>query len=416
MPKKTWHDSRSETAVALEQRRTIIRAERSPSMASIFAPARRAADSVHGIVYRDETAFCGWPFICGFWTTGAGDYLVAFQKKPANYSDPADINHDEVARVGPKIITVRSRDKGRTWDGDGVQVLYDLGADQEKLFAGLPPDYSNEAPVDFTDPDVLVASGATPDYFRPHSRAWIRVSTDGGHNWRHPILAPNVGLPSVSGHASPLVRPDGVSLLFVTVVSDDGWKRRGAVYAAVEGGAFWTFMSFITPNQDDGAADNDRSLPLRFSGHRYFYARPLLLPSGRIICSVRCQRDPTSVFWTEIFASDDGGRTWGFLSRVNDWGAPGDLVRMADGRIACVYGYRLPPFGVRARISEDEGATWGPEIVLRDDGGSWDLGYPRVVEPEPGRLLAVYYMNRKDDPIQSNGGVRHIAWTSFRPD
>ena len=179
-------------------------------MASIFAPARRAADSVHGIVYRDETAFCGWPFICGFWTTGAGDYLVAFQKKPANYSDPADINHDEVARVGPKIITVRSRDKGRTWDGDGAQVLYDLGADQEKLFAGLPPDYSNEAPVDFTDPDVLVASGATPDYFRPHSRAWIRVSTDGGHNWRHPILAPNVGLPSVSGHASPLVRPDGV--------------------------------------------------------------------------------------------------------------------------------------------------------------------------------------------------------------
>jgi hypothetical protein len=122
------------------------------------------------------------------------------------------------------------------------------------------------------------------------------------------------------------------------------------------------------------------------------------------------------VFWTEIFASDDGGRTWGFLSRVNDWGAPGDLVRISDGRIACVYGYRMPPFGVRARISEDEGRTWGSELVLRDDGGSWDLGYPRVVEPEPGRLLAVYYMNRKDDPIQANGGVRHIAWTSFNPD
>ena len=43
---------------------------------------------------------------------------------------------------------------------------------------------------------------------------------------------------------------------------------------------------------------------------------------------------------------------------------------MRDGRIACVYGYRLPPFGC-ARLSADEGRTWGREIVLRDDGGSW---------------------------------------------
>jgi hypothetical protein len=89
---------------------------------------------------------------------------------------------------------------------------------------------------------------------------------------------------------------------------------------------------------------------------------------------------------------------------------------MADGRVACVYGYRLPPFGIRARLSDDSGATWGSELILRGDGGSWDLGYPRVTEIEPGRLLTVYYMNRKDDPIQLNGGVRHIAQTVFSPD
>jgi len=48
-----------------------------------------------------------------------------------------------------------------------------------------------------------------------------------------------------------------------------------------------------------------------------------------------------------------------------------------------------------------------------DDGGSWDLGYPRVVERAPGELLTVYYMNRRDDPVQMNGGVRHIAQTVF---
>lgn len=379
-------------------------------------PARRVEDAEHGIVHRDERAFCGWPFVCGFWTCGDGDYLVAFQKKPADYTDAADINHDEVARVGPKIVTLRSADRGRSWDAAGMQVLFDLGADQEAVFAGSPEDYSGAPPLDFADPDVLIASGSTPDYFRPMSRAWIRASTDGGRSWRPPILAPMVGLPSLSGHASALVRPDGVSLLFLTAVFEEGWQRRPAVYASVAGGAFWTFVAFITPKRDDGAADSDRSRPLRFGAHRYFYPRGLMLPGGRMLCSLRCQRDPTSLLWTEIFASDDGGRTWGFLSRVNDWGAPGDLVRMADGRIACVYGYRLPPYGVRARISADEGRTWGRELILRDDGGSWDLGYPRVVEESPGRLYAVYYMNRRDDPIQMNGGVRHIAWTAFAPD
>jgi hypothetical protein len=88
---------------------------------------------------------------------------------------------------------------------------------------------------------------------------------------------------------------------------------------------------------------------------------------------------------------------------------------MSDGRIACVYGYRIAPTGIRYRISEDGGRSWGGEIILRSDGGSWDLGYPRVIEIEPGVLFATYYMNTIDDPVQVNGGVRHIAWTRFRP-
>jgi hypothetical protein len=380
-------------------------------MTNRFAPPVRARDAAHSIVYRNDREFCGWPFISGFWTIGDGHHVVAFKKKPAEYKTAADVHHDEVAKVGPQMVTMRSRDNGRSW-GE-LQLLYDLGAPQDEMFAGRAQDYAADPRPDFLDPNVLVASGATPDYFRPHSRAWICLSTDGGISWRKPILAPNVGLPSLSGHASSLTRPDGVNLIFMTAVSEDGWKRRPVVYGSVDGGASWTFMAVITPNADDGAADSNRDVGLRFGAHRYFYPRGIMLPNGRIIASVRCQRDPTSLLWTEVFCSDDGGRTWGFLSRVNDWGAPGDLARMRDGRIACVYGYRLPPFGLRARMSEDEGKTWGREIVLRDDGGSWDLGYPRVTEHEPGRLLTVYYMNRKDDPIQMNGGVRHIAQTAF---
>ena len=53
--------------------------------------------------------------------------------------------------------------------------------------------------------------------------------------------------------------------------------------------------------------------------------------------------------------------------------------------------------------------------MLRDDGGSWDLGYPRTVKLPGGQVMAAYYFNRADDPIQRDGGVRHIAGTIFTP-
>ena len=148
-------------------------------MTNRFDPPVRARDAAHGIVYRNDQEFCGWPFISGFWTNADGHHLVAFKKKPSAYQSAEDVHHDEVAKVGPQMVTLRSRDNGRTWDRASLQLLYDLAAPQEEIFAGRPQDYSAEPRPDFLDRNVLVASGATPDYFRPHSRAWIRLSTDG---------------------------------------------------------------------------------------------------------------------------------------------------------------------------------------------------------------------------------------------
>jgi hypothetical protein len=137
---------------------------------------------------------------------------------------------------------------------------------------------------------------------------------------------------------------------------------------------------------------------------------PLILSDGVILIAVRRQYDGGNAY-TQVYASSDGGRTWAFRSRVNDWGAPANLTEMPDGRIVCTYGYRQKPWGIRARVSEDRGHHWGEEIVLRDDGGSGDLGYPRTLLRPDGKLITVYYFNSKDDPIQFEGGVRHIAAT-----
>ncbi|MEI9852744.1 MAG: hypothetical protein WDN24_19895 [Sphingomonas sp.] len=82
----------------------------------------------------------------------------------------------------------------------------------------------------------------------------------------------------------------------------------------------------------------------------------------------------------------------------------------------CVYGYRLEPGpGIRYRVSEDKGRTWGQEMILRDDAASWDLGYPRVIEIEPGVLLTHYWISLKGEKVNMNGGIRHIQCTVFRP-
>ncbi len=48
----------------------------------------------------------------------------------------------------------------------------------------------------------------------------------------------------------------------------------------------------------------------------------------------------------------------------------GSLVVLKDGRLVMVYGYRLMPSGIRAKVSEDGGRTWGGELIVRDDGGA----------------------------------------------
>ncbi len=385
-------------------------------MAKLERP--RAPRSVrHSVVYRNEAAFCGWPYYCGLWRVASGDLVTAFKRIDTGYAAAGEISHEKLTFRRGALHLVRSTDNGASWLPPEPEPVFRLDTTAADIEALGPRDYSAEGPLDFSSPDTLVMSGGVPALFKPDSQAWLRASTDGGRTWRRPILLPLGGLPSLTGHGSSMVRSDGMNLVGLTLTTEDGWTNRPLVYASRDGIA-WRFLSFIAPTVEGaaGSAVSDRSGPFIFGAIRHIYPRLVELADGRILAALRFQREARSVIWTDIFCSDDGGHTWSFLSRPTDWGAPGDLVAMADGRVALVYGYRVPPYGIRAKVSEDGGRTWGTELVLRDDGGSWDLGYPRVIEHEPGRLLTVYYMNRADDPVQLDGGVRHIAQTVFTPD
>jgi hypothetical protein len=47
----------------------------------------------------------------------------------------------------------------------------------------------------------------------------------------------------------------------------------------------------------------------------------------------------------------------------------------------------------------------GDRIVLRQDGGSWDLGYPRSVQRKDGKMVSVYYYNTKEHPERFIGAT-----------
>ncbi|MBT2188224.1 sialidase family protein [Sphingobium nicotianae] len=386
-----------------------------------FSPPRAPRHVDHAIVYRREDEFCSWPFTSGFWENAQGELIANFTARTVSYTSGAAIRHDVLGKnsTGPKTVTVRSRDRGRTWDGAHPQLNMMAGpggGGGADAMARMPGAFAE--PVDYLDRNILVANGSGGGFATASARGTVNLSRDGGKTWGPTVLLPLDGLAAMTGVQSTLIRPDGRCLLFMFSVEKDNSHRHPLVYGSTNQGREFHFMSYITPRDDPwGQADGDYSDPsVAFIGHRWFYPRGYLLPNGRILCTLRCQRDPTGVMWSEVYCSDDGGETWAFLSRINDYGAPVSLVILPDGRIVAVYGYRLMPSGIRATVSEDGGQSWGPEIIVRDDGGSWDLGYPNAWLADKGEIGVLYYFNSKDDKIQANGGVRHIQRSIFSID
>ncbi len=74
--------------------------------------------------------------------------------------------------------------------------------------------------------------------------------------------------------------------------------------------------------------------------------------------------------------SRDGGKTFKWES-MGFQRHPLNAFRLPDNRVLLTYGYHHKPYGIRARILNAECTDYAvaTEFVLRDDGGTTDLGY-----------------------------------------
>ena len=190
--------------------------------------------------------------------------------------------------------------------------------------------------------------------------------------------------------------------------------NRGAPYEGKDGRLFWVVAACTDTNAPRHSSTH--LLVSRDQGRTWDYSAPVAVdakvqfnetsiyetPKGDLVAFIRTAGLNDH---TVIARSTDGGKsfTWkdaGFK------GHPHFALRLPDNRVLLVYGYRHAPFGIRARVLDAECTNAGTaeEIILRDDGGNVDLGYPWATMVSESRALVVYYFNKAN-------GTRHIAGT-----
>ena len=235
----------------------------------------------------------------------------------------------------------------------------------------------------------------TPEQEAKYLGSTYKLSHDGGTTWEEEVRISPLTAPH-----GPVVMRDG-RLMYVGKLFEDGgdWKDGAAV-----GSRIGVMMS------EDGKEWTDPVWIPKFEGMDetficFYEPHGIQLPSGKILVHIRAEysKDKGGERLFSIYQSEstDGGKTFSVPVCVNPCGSPPHLMLHSSGALVCVYGYRSQPYGQRAMVSFDEGATWERDIVLRDDGPSGDLGYPASVELKNGHILTVYYQKPTYDSPSS---------------
>jgi hypothetical protein len=333
------------------------------------------------IVSREAGRFGGWPANNGIWSWG-NEIVVGFVW---GHFKNTERGHAIDADKPSPLRFARSLDGGETWRVEVPSFLDERGEESDPIDCPGGIDFSNP---DFAMRVRMNANGASP------SR--IYYSVDRCKTWQGPYKLPMFGQKRIMARTDYLVEGPRDLMAFVTASKQNGREGRVFCMRTSDGGKTWEFVSWIGPE------------PNGFS----IMPASIRLSASRILSAIRCKEGP--LHWIEGWLSEDNGKSWRFLNRPAEstggsQGNPPSLTRLKDGRLAITYGYRSEPFGMRARLSSDEGRTWGTERILRDDGGCWDLGYPRSVQRPDGKIVTIYYFNDRKD------GERYIAATIWDP-
>lgn len=353
------------------------------------------------VIYDDPRFYAAFPSIV---RRPNGELLVAFRRAP----DRRALGETQVTHTDPNsyLVLVRSHDGGQTWDREPRLIYaHPLGGSQDPCM------------VQMRDGRILCSSYAWA-LMQPEAIAKLKPpvarngnfvflggylvrSADAGRTWQGPFLPP------------PCPGEGNLDILGKTVPA----YNRGAMCEGRNGQLYWVVAS--APSHAPGhtgthlliSPDHGQtwkySCPVAEDSKAGFNETSLYeTPKGDLVAFIRTENFDDH---TVIARSTDHGKSFTWQD-AGFQGHPHHAIRLPDGRVLLVYGYRHQPFGIRARVLDPECANvaTAPEMVLRDDGGNGDLGYPWTTMISKHRALVVYYFNRADGTRQIAGTVLQI--------
>ncbi len=362
---------------------------------------RVIADATHMVVAYDAAKWAAVPANNGgnspTWQWGE-ELLVGFTM--GAFASPESLH--QTVNAGPFVSWLaRSRDGGESWETTAPTPY----AGQAGTPIGVPGGF------DFSAPGfVLRVEG---NGYHGNSGARWFVSQDRGATWRGPfgfgdlLEHPELEGMEFTARTGYLVNGPLDLFLFLSArrpFTGDSLQVRltdkSFLARTTDGGKTFAFVSWVAGKDD---------------AYRAVMPAPLRLSETELVVALR--RKSVEHNWIDVYGSADNGQSWAFVSKVghtedgNDFnGNPPAMVLTQDGRLCCVYGNRSRR-QIIGRMSADNGATWGPEHVLRDDfdsvNGQPDLGYPRLFSRPDGKLVAVYFWCTPERP------QTHIEATIF---
>ena len=363
------------------------------------APVHKIEDIV---IYRDDKFYSSFPSIV---SRPNGELIVAFRRAPERrvFGEPHTTHTDP----NSYLVTVRSQDGGRTWtQTPELMFAHPFGGSQDPCMLQLRDHSilcSSYGWMELRNEAAAKMTNAYKHGSFAFLGGYILRSKNGGQTWEGPIIpppTPDENTKDPFGRTVPAY-------------------NRGAMCEGRDGTVYWAVAATTSkhPNQSETHlfASHDKgsswnySCPIASDKTAGFNETSLYdTPGGDLVAFMR-----TEAFndHTAIARSTNHGRTFERWEDAGFQGHPHYALRLPDKNVLLVYGYRHPPFGLRARVLDPEctNASSAPEIVLRDDGGNGDLGYPWAALLSRHRALVVYYFNTHD-------GTRHIAGTFLHVD
>lgn len=378
--------------------------------ANVSASVTCGADSLPGlrkirdiIIYQDSSFHSAFPSVI---KRKNGDIIVAFRRAPSRKI----YGESRTTHVDPNsyLVKVTSKD-GITWsEQPSLFYAHPFGGSQDPCMLQLrdgtivctsyawafvrPERMTNiERPVFEAQPGVVFLGG------------YVLRSTDGAKTWQGPYYPPHIA-PEINNNALDMPLPaynrgalfegkDG-RIFWVVAASDSNQPKKTSNHLLIseDQGVTWKYSCPVA--SDDSASFNEASI--------------YETPKGDLVAFLRTANLDDQAC---IARSTDGGKTFQPWQKMGFQGHPLHALRLPDNRVLLSYGYRHKPYGIRARILNAECTDFAtaPEIIIRDNGGATDIGYPWAVMLDRRRILVTYYFS-------VDGGPKHIAGTLLEID